>query len=446
MKYFNTKIKFLVVLLTIMSFVVPVFSYAEFSDTLKLLVQVRGIEQSSQNLLNANVGLREAIDSIYQNILESLTQELYLLQHPGTTSVIFDTIGDSLSKGAVTSISFSRVPIDSSTPLDFWIETGGHSVGGLSNQLVGNSFNWQVADNFLVGRKYYIVAKTSDGQVLGASNFFTVSDKVVASPSELPKVVSSPVNTETVTPAATTTTWTGPAPDINLGIIGFWSFDNNANRCDTKGGAVTNAEGKIGNALGLDGLNSYCVVSTSKTFYPSRFSIDLWAKSDAAHKDVWAGSDWFISLRDGAGYEIGPVGGTKKVKFTVLDSTDRLSNIYEVGTVEPSNISEWHNYAVTYDGSVASVYLDGQLATSTNLSIVRGYAAGSDLYFGSDNAQSYPQYGVGSLDEIRLYNRAVTPCEILVLAGKTCQGFTMDTSGNQVASVFSAINKILGGN
>ena len=71
---------------------------------------------------------------------------------------------------------------------------------------------------------------------------------------------------------------------------------------------------------------------------------------------------------------------------------------------------------MTYDGSVAIVYFDGQFATSTKLNIVRGYAGGQDLYFGSDNSQDFPQFGVGSLDEIRLYNRAITPCEVKILA------------------------------
>ena len=44
-----------------------------------------------------------------------------------------------------------------------------------------------------------------------------------------------------------------------------------------------------------------------------KFSVSLWAKSDQAHKDQWVGSDWFVSLRDGAGYKIGPVSGTKKL-------------------------------------------------------------------------------------------------------------------------------------
>ncbi|MBI3632652.1 MAG: LamG domain-containing protein [Candidatus Vogelbacteria bacterium] len=444
MKYFKHNIKF-VLFTTIILLTAPIFSYADLSSTLKLLAEVRGLEQSSPDLIASNSRLRETIDLIYQKIIESLIVELDLLKHPATTSVEFGRIASSLKKGEIKTFTFTRIPKNSSSLINFDIETGGLSVGSLSNQVIGNYFNWQVANNFLAGRQYKIRAEDQEGKILGVSDPFTVSNDIALAPTIVTPILMQPTTTPIESTIQQSILGVGPAPDINFGLINYWSFGYNSYSCRTVGGAVTNADGKIGTGLGLDGVNSYCIVTTSRQYYPSKFSINLWAKSDSLHTDAWARSGWFVSLKDGAGYQIGPIDGTKKVKFTILDNTSANSVAYDVGTVEPIDISNWHNYTITYDGLVADVYLDGELATSTSLSLDRGYIGKEDLIFGSDYSSEYRQFGSGTLDEIRLYDRSITPCEVKILAGKICQGASVDSGGQQVAAIYSVFGRFLDG-
>ena len=342
--------------------------------------------------------------------------ELDLLLH-STTAVVFDQINSPIDKASVTTFSFKRIPADSSSPIDLSIETSSNKpIGTLSNQVLSNDVRWQVANNFVVGKSYLIVARDKYNNLLGRSGTFTVGPIIV--PSVLP-VQPAPVSKD------------ASSADVNYGSIGFWSFDRYSNICNTKNGAVTNADGKIGSALGLNGTGAYCQVSNNRSFYLKYFTLALWAKSTPA---FWNDSGWFISLRDQSGFNIGPVKGGKSVQFTILDDTNLIQVPYAVGTVTPENINDWHHYALTYDGSLASVYLDGVLATSTKVMISRNYAGNKDLNFGLDDTPSSQAFGSGMLDEIRIYNRPLTTCEIQILALRGCAG----ANTADVFSVFEA--------
>lgn len=73
-------------------------------------------------------------------------------------------------------------------------------------------------------------------------------------------------------------------------------------------------------------------------------------------------------------------------------------------------INEWHHVAATYDGSIMKIYLDGVLKATkvvTGNIIVNTDA----LTIGTQSGYS-GEYFQGSLDEVRIWNRALTECEI----------------------------------
>ncbi len=422
MKYFRNYFIFIASLLL----AVPAYSFADFNDTVILLGKVRAIEISASSLISKNQALRDAIDSLYQKIIESLQAELANLQALRITSVSFSPLSSPLMKGSLASITFQRSPSDSSSPVDFFVEVeNGRAVGILASGVSTNSFNWQVADNFVVGKNYVILAKNIQGKLLGKSDLFTTITPVTP---VLP--VSAVISAVDIASA-----------DVNNGSIGFWSFDRSSNNCETRGGAITNADGRIGSALGLNGTDAYCKVANNRIFYPKNFTLALWAKSAPSFVSGWNESNWFISLRDRSGFNIGPVKGTKNVQFTILDDTNLNQVPYIVATVAPDNITDWHHYAMTYNGDTANVYLDGVIVNSTTTTIARSNAGDRDLNFGFDDVTGQPK-GAGTLDEIRLYNRPLTTCEIQLLAGKGCgniSGFGPWYSHVNIASIFTAI-------
>ena len=77
-------------------------------------------------------------------------------------------------------------------------------------------------------------------------------------------------------------------------------------------------------------------------------------------------------------------------------------------------IARWHHVAITWDGAVKRVWIDGTERAST--SSVMSNDDG-DVLLGGDEDSGLPGFFVtGALDEVRLYDRALDAAEIAALA------------------------------
>jgi hypothetical protein len=75
----------------------------------------------------------------------------------------------------------------------------------------------------------------------------------------------------------------------------------------------------------------------------------------------------------------------------------------------PLALNTWTHLAVTYDGSVLNMYVNGQLVATRaqSGSIV---TSSSPLRIGGNSV--FGEYFVGLIDDVRVYNRALTASEI----------------------------------
>ncbi len=71
----------------------------------------------------------------------------------------------------------------------------------------------------------------------------------------------------------------------------------------------------------------------------------------------------------------------------------------------------WHHFAYTFDGTTHRLYVDGALAGMSTGEPDDGAVASARLGAGYDNAENFR----GQLDEVRVYNRALTPDELMAL-------------------------------
>ncbi len=73
---------------------------------------------------------------------------------------------------------------------------------------------------------------------------------------------------------------------------------------------------------------------------------------------------------------------------------------------------EWHHVAITYNGAIQALYVDGALQSSSRLPLQFNPEAPLQLGFDPDN----PKHGFdGTLDDFRVYDRALQPREVLAL-------------------------------
>jgi prepilin-type N-terminal cleavage/methylation domain-containing protein len=215
-------------------------------------------------------------------------------------------------------------------------------------------------------------------------------------------------------------------PDLGRGLVGYWPMDEGqgstsgvSQTADISGtgnsgtwygtASGTNgyySQGKIGSWAGtFNGVNDYVTI-TSQTNIPfgtTPRTITAWinptsypASNDEFFLSYGSGS---AATGTGIGFGIAP-GGYLNV--------DTQNSRYTSSFIVPLNT--WHFVVMTYPGSGnITLYLDGQSQSgSVTLNTVQG-----SFYLGQwqSGSLSYP----GILDDVRIYNRALSAAEIQTL-------------------------------
>jgi hypothetical protein len=184
----------------------------------------------------------------------------------------------------------------------------------------------------------------------------------------------------------------------NNGTIGAWSIYDFI----TEGPAWSG--GKIGNALSFDGTDDYVetVQSLDLNLLTSAFTFEAWVKPHYRTVDPTYAS-WVIAAKFAAiGMSIAPLSTTH---FGVKPWVDGNAGVHGSFTFD-----EWHHIAVVYTGfgsSERKVYVDGEYIATD----VGGTAADfSGKVRIGDNP--YVSVSYGTIDEVRIYNRALSEAEI----------------------------------
>lgn len=88
---------------------------------------------------------------------------------------------------------------------------------------------------------------------------------------------------------------------------------------------------------------------------------------------------------------------------------------------------KWHHIAITYNGTVVAIYLDGisktvTVGTGSNNGAFGGITTVTNLDIGARHANGPGAFMNGALDDVRLYNRALSPLEILDVIQESALG------------------------
>lgn len=167
--------------------------------------------------------------------------------------------------------------------------------------------------------------------------------------------------------------------------------------------------GKVGGCLRFNGVDDYVQVAQHALLRPDKLTVMAWVKIDAdiptnAYAVIlpWEGA-WgapYLSYTLNANYN-----GAKQPLFqiSVGGSIQTL-----IGTAMTPGV--WHLLIGVYDGSQMRLYVDAVLnGTPINVSGVISYpTANQDLVIGMRSANSPGQYFKGVIDEVRVYNYAMS--------------------------------------
>jgi hypothetical protein len=197
------------------------------------------------------------------------------------------------------------------------------------------------------------------------------------------------------------------------------------------------ASGMVAQAFSLNGTNQFVSLPASVIPYPATgatstqpISVDAWFSTTAG--GVILGQQDVAAPAAPGGHVPAIYVGTDGYLYAEL--------FWSGGVVPISssplkvNNGTFHLVAVTYDGTTEAVYLDGALLGSTPFT-QRGYAASYQYQIGTGFTSGWPAgnggyfYFQGLIDEVEIFNRALSHAEIQTLMGAGSAGKCKVTPG-----------------
>ncbi len=203
-----------------------------------------------------------------------------------------------------------------------------------------------------------------------------------------------------------------PAP------IAHWKFDDGAGTvaADSSGngndgtlvGDPQWVAGILGGALDFDGDGDYVDCGSDAIFsITDAFSLSVWINWRTPTVD-W---QTVIAKGDNA-WRLAKSGSSQAVDFGFDDGS---RGWVSASTASDVPLGEWHHVAATLDTIVgAKIYLDGVLeGTNSNTG---GITVGDYPVFIGDNSQQTGRYWDGLIDDVQIYNQALSPLQVSALA------------------------------
>ena len=197
--------------------------------------------------------------------------------------------------------------------------------------------------------------------------------------------------------------------DSDPNLVAYYEFEGNAN--DTRGNYHATAEGepsyspgKTGQAISLNEIDRHVVHTFAQEEVWPAYSLSLWVKTDLLDQDDFSGLfNNNSSSGSSSSFQI-DMDGASPGNYRYHGSVD--------GSLGPAS-SNWVHIGVSCNGIQTHLFYNGLFVQSLDV---------ADTNFGQinvgTNRNAVNMFG-GMIDELRIYNRALSPAEFAGLAGTT---------------------------
>jgi hypothetical protein len=214
--------------------------------------------------------------------------------------------------------------------------------------------------------------------------------------------------------------------DLNDGLVAHYPFNGNAldesgngNHGTVHGAMLTEDRfGKSDGAYSFDGKNDYIISSPNLPIGNSVRSISVWFKStsDSGYNGWYTNTvtSWG-NASDNNNCDIAFYQG--KLLFGAFANDVRTDVLVNDGS--------WHHVVVIHNGTILKIYLDHEVIASNKIRELN--TTNSSFYIGKRSGQSN-QHMDGVVDDVRIYNRALTESEIQQLYQLNNQTLPSDSS------------------
>jgi hypothetical protein len=205
-------------------------------------------------------------------------------------------------------------------------------------------------------------------------------------------------------------------PIVDPNLIGWWKLDEGQGTVAVDWSGYNNhgdlvgdpqwVAGKMTGAIQLDGDGDYVDVGSVGISGLDQRTLCGWAKASTVDIPGWTSVFGFAPNSSASGTHLD------------IEVDDTGNYVLHTGTWKSIFIpvdTQWHHFAVTYNGNGGSWHLDGKLIRN----IVAGIGTIDHVTIGArlNNSNSFP----GLIDDVRIYDVALSDAEIAVLVEEASQ-------------------------
>ena len=183
---------------------------------------------------------------------------------------------------------------------------------------------------------------------------------------------------------------------------GVLAYDSSDHGLAATAVGTTWTGGHYDGGISLDGVSSRVDIPPLGTFYTAGFTYEAWVRKQTSKKDVGVVGTW--SANQGGGAMIWVDYSSGRYMLTLGNNS---GNYLDSG--RSPTVGQWEHVAATYDGSTARFYVGGAQVASK--AFTGSLGSSSTWRLGAYNG-SPTGFFDGLLDNVRIYNRALSPAEI----------------------------------
>ncbi len=213
-----------------------------------------------------------------------------------------------------------------------------------------------------------------------------------------------------------------------VGLVGWWAGDGNANDIagtnngTLQGGATATGVGEVGQAFSFDGATGYVQIPDAPALKPTNLTVEAWVRFSSLDSTGSGGSpagDQYIVFKQNSrssnfeGYFLGKtrISGQDHFTFQVtsVDGTD-----VELDSVSLVSTGVWYHVAAVRGSNYVQLYVNGNRESTNTVSFPQDYGT-LPLYFGTSGQSYWDHKFSGLLDEVSLYNRALSSNEVAAI-------------------------------
>jgi len=198
---------------------------------------------------------------------------------------------------------------------------------------------------------------------------------------------------------------------------GAIAYDESGNANDGRIHGAVWVDGKLGAALSFDGEDDYVEVMHSPTLYFASITVMAWVKlrtfpgyyggvSMIVAKGIDDTQNGHFGLHQ---YYQGHSPANSAIFHFYLRENNRF---YEVDGTTKIALGVWYHVAGTYNGTALKLYVNGVLEDEEVIDVTRTHNI-RNLQIGALRMPTYGYWTDGVIDEVEIYNRALTAQEIM---------------------------------